>query len=184
MGSVSPRILIWSYSVPSTRIFRDLSSWMLISSFYYCFVGFYSPFISLSSFFNEITFSLVKSWLTVKLSSRSLVRFVRYVIVFEFGFSVYLDFIRNVIVFINHFCNTFFMCVKQLRYFLKLVSKLVRHYFLDLLNCAIIYFYRICRSAFNFLTHFSPVLHFYSLWKRQKTRCSDVFRGYRNVTLD
>ena len=43
------------------------------------------------------------------------------------------------------------------------------------------------------LTHFSPVSHFYTPWKRQKTfgfltfsgvRFSDVFRGYRNVTLD
>ena len=35
------------------------------------------------------------------------------------------------------------------------------------------------------LTHFSPVSHFYTPWKRQKTfGFSDVFRGYRNVTLD
>ena len=30
----------------------------------------------------------------------------------------------------------------------------------------------------RYLTHFSPVSHFYNLW------FSDVFRGYRNVTLD
>ena len=32
-----------------------------------------------------------------------------------------------------------------------------------------------------YLTHFSPVSHFYTLRKRQKTK---GFRGYRNVTLD
>ena len=31
------------------------------------------------------------------------------------------------------------------------------------------------------LTHFSPVLHFYTPWKLW---FSDVFRGYGNVTLD
>ena len=30
------------------------------------------------------------------------------------------------------------------------------------------------------LTHFSPMSHFYTPWKR----FSDAFRGYRNVTLD
>ena len=34
------------------------------------------------------------------------------------------------------------------------------------------------------LTHFTPMLHFYVPWKRQKTMFSDVFRRYRNVTLD
>ena len=35
------------------------------------------------------------------------------------------------------------------------------------------------------LIHFNPVSHFYTPWKRQKTKdFSDVFRGYRNVTLD
>ena len=37
----------------------------------------------------------------------------------------------------------------------------------------------------TFLTHFSPVPHFYTPWKRQKTYgFSDVYRGDRNVTLD
>ena len=36
----------------------------------------------------------------------------------------------------------------------------------------------------RYLTHFRPVSHFYTLWKRQKPLVSDVFRGYRNVTLD
>ena len=34
------------------------------------------------------------------------------------------------------------------------------------------------------LTHYSPVLPFYPLWKLQKTfRFSDVFRGYKKATL-
>ena len=34
------------------------------------------------------------------------------------------------------------------------------------------------------LTHYSPVLLFYTPWKHQKTfRFSDVFRGYKKVTL-
>ena len=36
----------------------------------------------------------------------------------------------------------------------------------------------------RYLTHFRPVSHFYTPWKRQKPLVSDVFRGYRNVTLD
>ena len=32
------------------------------------------------------------------------------------------------------------------------------------------------------LTHFLPVLHFYSPGKHQETiKCSNVYRGYRNV---
>ena len=34
------------------------------------------------------------------------------------------------------------------------------------------------------LTHFSPVLHFYTPWKRQKTKGFWSFQGCRNVTLD
>ena len=33
-------------------------------------------------------------------------------------------------------------------------------------------------------TNFSPMLHFYTPWKCQKIRFSDVFREYRNGTLD
>ena len=47
-----------------------------------------------------------------------------------------------------------------------------------------------CKSKINYqqelsLTHYSPVLLFYTPWKHQKTfRFSDVFRGYRKVTPD
>ena len=34
------------------------------------------------------------------------------------------------------------------------------------------------------LTHFSPMISFYIPWKRQKTWFSDIFRRYRNRTLD
>ena len=37
--------------------------------------------------------------------------------------------------------------------------------------------------TFRYLTHYSPVLLFYTHWKDQKTsRFSDVFRGYRKAT--
>ena len=40
------------------------------------------------------------------------------------------------------------------------------------------------KNSHKILTHFSPVSHFYTPWKRQKNLWfSDVFRGYRNVAL-
>ena len=51
--------------------------------------------------------------------------------------------------------------------------------------------HEIQRKALHFflttleLTHFNPVSHFYTPRKRQKTKgFSNVFRGYRNMTLD
>ena len=42
----------------------------------------------------------------------------------------------------------------------------------------------ISSKLFGTLTHFSPMLHFYTPWKHKKTwRFSNIFRGYRNVTL-
>ena len=48
------------------------------------------------------------------------------------------------------------------------------------------YCFDVCtRFRMEVLTHFSPVLHFYTPLKTSvNKRFSDVFRGYRNVTLD
>ena len=40
-------------------------------------------------------------------------------------------------------------------------------------------------KKFGSLTHFSPISHFYTPLKNQKTiGFRDIFKGYRNVTLD
>ena len=39
----------------------------------------------------------------------------------------------------------------------------------------------ICISSENTLTHYSPVLLFYTLWKQKTFRFSDVFSGYRKA---
>ena len=63
-------------------------------------------------------------------------------------------------------------------------SVIVRHLYL----LVTLYVIRISLGFHSHLTHFSPVSHFYTPWKRQKTKgfltlFSDVFRRYRNVTL-
>ena len=62
----------------------------------------------------------------------------------------------------------------------KIKNKSFSHIFLKLFGVSC----HAYRTNFS-LTHFSPVSQFSTPWKRQKTKdFSDVFRGYRNGTLD
>ena len=75
----------------------------------------------------------------------------------------------------------------------KLSNNLIKTDALNFLHIFYIsyYFWMVIRwiKKTEHLTHFSPVSHFYTPWKRplkfwEGQRFSDVFRGYRNMTLD